>query len=260
VQKLKENNLNVILTVHWEIKELTKIYDYIDKFIYHKNPLYLSANDKKIKILPMGIPVFKPMDTKEKCRLKYGFSNSDFILTTIGFLHPWKNYSSILELLAPLIKSNKNYKVQMLTSYNDIIFSICHKEDIKIKNVIKKYNLEDQVIHITDFLNQQEYSERIWISDLGYLWGNIDSKATTASAKEFITCHVPLVTTHCSHFHDIKQGTLKSECNKEEFILLIKKTISNKKTLQKLKNESAKQYQNFNYESLIDLFINEFIN
>jgi len=201
LKKIKQLKIKIILTVHTEIEEIKKIEKFIDYFIFHKIPKFFS-NRKNINIIPIGAPVFKLPKDRNEIRKKYDFSPNDIILTTFGLMAKWKKNSEILKSFVPLLKKNPDYRIQLLTSFSDIDFKQSMKENKKINSVIKNYNLKKQITYITDFLPENELNERLWISDLGYLWCDLNSSGSSAARKQFISARLPLITTNSPHYHD----------------------------------------------------------
>lgn len=250
IEKIKKNNIKIILTVHNETADVKTLYNLVDALIYHKKSLYFNSPNK-LNTIPFGIPVFNPENSKLNLRKKYNFKPNDVIISTAGFMTPWKEYPSILEELVPWLKSSKFNKVQLLTSFNDISYAYSKIEFNKIKKVIKDNSIHNQVIHITKYLSQQELNERLWISDLGYLWGNIQSNGTSASCKEFVASRLPFITTNSNHFHDINIGVLKTDKDKNKFIEAIKNTINNTETKKRLLWQLHSYYSKFNNDNII---------
>lgn len=250
--------VKVILTIHYECDDVKDIAKSADKLIYHKSSKFFKF-DNKVNFIPMGVPVFIPSDSKSNLRKKYGFNDTDIILTTAGFMAPWKQLGQTLDRLAALIKSNKNFKIQLLTSFNDNSINECRKEYNKIVSVITKHNLKNQAVHITSFLEQQELNERLWISDVGYLWANIDTPGSSAAGKEFIASRLPIITSDSTHYHDLSKGTIKTSKNLDSFINQIGYVLRSKRQiLVKLREELTEMYQKLNYDNLIHAHIKIF--
>lgn len=267
ILKLKEKGIKIIFEVHSEnISEefMSQAINLSDQCIYHKPSRFFQMNEK-LNIIPLGIPVFNTPTNKEILRTNYGFKKRDIILTTCGFMFEMKKHATILEMLVPIIKNNQRIKVQLLTSYGDVNYEHCKVQDKKIKNVINKYNLTNQVIHLTNFLPQQELNERLYISDLGYLWGGIEANnqaATSAAAKEFLAARLPLVVTESSHYHNIDYGVIKTKIDYPLFIKTIENTLEkisrNPNALKNLRRRLNLTYSNLNYDNLINKHIEVF--
>ena len=148
-----------------------------------------------------------------------------------------------------------------ITNRDPLLYEQCMQVNEKIKEVIKKYKIEDQVIHITNFLSQQELSERLWISDLGYLWGDGSINASSASIKEFISARLPAVVTNSQRYmHDKVLGIIKTNEKLESFAEEIFNLLKDSKKLYVLRNQLEKEYKHLNYNYIFNLHLKVFNN
>ena len=242
----KKNKTKVYTTVHNE-HDLEHILE-SDGLIFHKKSNHL--NIEKYIIIPIGCPVFSKNIDKKLLRKKYNFSNKDLILSTCGFMFTWKNVSNILELLIPWLNLSKYHKIQLLTPFSTFGYSDSMIEFLKINEIIKKNNLMSQVIHITDFLSEKELNERLSISNLGFLWSNKNSDASSASIKQLISARLPGVVTLNSHFQDIDEGFIKVKEEINSFVNEIVKSISNSEILVNKKRIINNIYNILNYDEI----------
>lgn len=250
IRELRNRRIKVALTYHSESEATKQLCSVSDLSIFHRIPQRVDLGRSIIR-LPMGVPVFNPLESKSSLRKKYGFSNRDKILVTTGFMFTWKQQADILARLTPYLKNDKHLKVQLLTAFNSVNPGECVLEKENIEKVIRENSLEAQVFHITDFLSQEELSERLYLSDLGYLWSGIITTSTSAAGKEFITARLPLVATTSTHYHDLTIGTVKTEMNKELFISKIIETINNKNLLNDLSEKMDLHYSQINNNNVI---------
>lgn len=248
--ELRKMRVKVVITVHSDGDRLKYYVPLVNHFIYHKNPQYVTEKNKTT-VIHMGIPVFTPPASRKILREKYGFSEDLKILSTTGFLLAWKEYSTMLELLIPWLVSDPKHHIQMLTSYNTHAWDPSPIEDQKIKNIIKKHQIEKQITYITTFLSQEELNERLWISDLAYLWGCLKSATSSATASQFMGSRLPVVATDSPHFDDLIAGSIKTPQDRKLFISTILQTIQNADLLKELRDEQEKYYQDLNYETIV---------
>jgi len=258
IAQLKKENICVFMTIHRECEDLVTLATLADHLIFHKTSSYFKFDDK-VHFLEMGAPVYAVKHlNKKQVRKRYGFSEHDIILSTFGFLAAWKEYSIILELLVPWLKTNPNHRVQLLTSFNDMDLKGCEIENKKIKDVIQKYKLGKQVAHVTEFLTEHILLERLWLSDLGYLWAPIETQSSSAASKQFIAARLPLVTTDSSHYHDINLGIVKTPKDRTLFIKTLCSLIAKPHALAKLYKDIVKKYFYINYNTLINKHVELF--
>ena len=244
----KLNDVKFIVTVHENFFWLPDLILKADKVILHKDDI--KSDSLKYISIPMAVPNFELKYTKSELRKKYSYNNNDIIISTFGFMIGWKNHAKIVYKLTPYLNKNKNIKLQLLTSYSTRID--LRNEDKKIKKAIKDSNVSNQIVHITDFLPDKEICERLYISDLGFLWGEKDyaikvlgstPNTTSASDKQFVSARLPLVIVDCAHYHNCNTGVVKTNQNIRQFIDTIIKTVEDKQKLEKLRKEMDDKYQ-----------------
>lgn len=253
--KLKRRNVKSILTIHCADQDLTHILPLADSVIIHKNlDERTTRTIRNLHFIPMGTPEYVPMFSKKAARLKYGFSESDKIIVTSGFMFKAKEHANILLEMVPFLKKSPAYKVQLLTAFHDVVKEQCQIEYENIQRVITMYGLHDQVIHITDFLKQQELSERIWMSDIGFVWMDCHTNETSAAAKEFIAARIPLIACDSSHFHDLHKGVVKIPLDRSLYARTIFEILESVE-LKRLKIEIEELYEERRYKNLITRFI-----
>lgn len=251
---LRNKGVKVVITFHAEPEYAQELVDAAHAALYHKQPQCLKSTHK-VTVLPMGIPVFTCTENRALLRQKYGFNLHDKILVSTGFLLPSKEIDIILEHLAPTLNHDHSIKLQLLHAFNAFTSlnpEPCQQAYNRILAVIQKYQLHDQVRLITDFIPQQELSERIHVSDLGYQWFCADTKGTSASAKEYISARTPLVIPDFSHFHDMHYHGIKvTPCNHEDFAQSILHLLYQPRRLHIMRHHLEKVYQQFNYANII---------
>lgn len=259
----KKQNIKIIVTVHENFVWLPKLINKVDKVILFNNQIM--ENNHKYALIPMAVPSFDNLESKSNLRKKYGFKDNDIIISTFGFMINWKQHDIIIEKLKPCMDKNQNIKLQFLTSMTSRIDLT--KEKNKIKKSIEKSGHEKNIIHLTNFLSEQEVNERLTMSDVGFLWGlnNYGKKmlgdkpnTTSASDKQFVAARLPLIAVDCQHYHNCNLGVIKTEENMNEFISTIISVSKNKKLLVQLKDEMEIKYQANCIKSLIKKHIEIF--
>ncbi len=262
IQNLRVNGIKVVAIVHYESNDMHRLIHLFDQCIYHKPSLFFEETGK-INMVHHGVPVFEPplirtQEFRKRLRVKYGFNTNDIILTTTGFMANWKQFGPILEFLVPWLKSNPNHKVQLLTSYNTFTPELCAVEHAKVRDVVEKYQLKAQVIHITKFLDQKELSRRLYISDLGYLWAGMDTRSVSGAAAQFIAARLPTVVTDSTHYMDLVAGTIRTPKDPEIFVATIEQTIKDTSLRRKLRTELELCYHELNYNNIIKAHLKVF--
>jgi hypothetical protein len=241
----------IFFTIHSEYKNLLELDGLIDGFIYHKDNTIQFKKTKVFKI-PMGVPVFIPELSKKEYRTIYGISEDRLIISTLGFMFAWKNHANVLSGLLKYMKEDPRILVQYMTSFHSTNNGECVDEFNKINKIVKENNLEDQFIHITDYVTQKELNERLYLSDVGFLWSGIETTSSSASLKEFVASRLPVVKTNSTHYHDIAAGSITTEQDINIFCNIIIQLILDNNRRAFLLEEMEKNYNNLNYNSVIN--------
>jgi len=127
-----------------------------------------------------------------------------------------------------------------------------------IKNIISTNHLENKVIHITQYVSQQELNERLFMSDLGFLWSGIETESSSASLKEFVAARLPLIKTNSNHYHDINIGCITVSKDMDIFVAKVMEIYNNRAILDGLKADMEDMYNKLNYNENINNFIGIF--
>ncbi len=256
VKTIKQFGVKVVVTMHDEPDFAQSIVEAADFTIYHKQPYYVKGLKNKIAILPMGVPVFTPSLSRQEMRKKYGYSDKETILVTTGFLLFTKELDVVLKLLAPHLKSHPTYRLQLLNSATPRNMPMCKIVDQKIKAVLNAYKLWRQVYYTGKFIPQEELSERIWMSDLGYQWFSMNTHASSGAVREFIAARLPVVVPRSSHYLNVNKGLVKVARDKIIFVREILQTLENKEKLKRLTTHIEQEYNRLNYQAVIRHYYN----
>ena len=222
-------------------------------------------NNNKFVLIPMAVPNFDNIESRSNLRKKYGFKDTDIIISTFGFMIGWKQHDVIIENLKQYMDNDPNIQLQLITSMPSRMDLT--EEKNKIKQAIEKSGNKQRIIHLTDFLSEQEVNERLSLSNVGFLWGLSDygvkilgkkPNTTSASDKQFIAARLPLIAIDCPHYHNSDLGVIKTETNMQTFIKTIITTSHNKNLLKKLKNEMEIKYHDNCVKTIINKHITVF--
>ena len=249
-------NIKIYFTIHSENPALHQVNGKIDGFICHKQPK-MRFDQSKVLMVPMGVPVFDPTGDKVLYRNKYGIGTDKFVVSTVGFMFKWKNHTGFLTHMLPYLKAHDDLVVQLLTSLHSLN-NECSQVSEKIKTIIRQNHLENRVIHITDFIPQAELNERLYLSDVGFLWAEIETTSSSASLKEFVSSRLPLVKTNSSHHHDLNTGCITTEKNMPQFVNSIMTLYNSRDTLDKLRADMSQHYEVTNYDRTIAYYMEIF--
>jgi glycosyltransferase involved in cell wall biosynthesis len=254
--RLKSENIKtkIFFTIHSEYSQLMELDGLIDGFIYHKNNT-MPFRRTKVFNVPMGVPVFNPELSRKEYKNKYGIDEERLVISTVGFMFAWKNHANVLSSLIKYMKDDPKILVQYMTSFHSTNNGECIDEFNKINSIVKENSLENQFLHITDYISQKELNERLYLSDVGFLWSGIETTSSSASLKEFVASRLPVVKTNSTHYHDIVSGTVTTEQDIGNFSNIIIQLIMDSDRRAKLQQEMEENYNKLNYSSAINNLI-----
>lgn len=260
LERIKSMGIKIVLTVH-NPPGVEKIAHLCDGIIYLNEKVQLPmACEIPHVVIPIGAPIFSPPSSRVVTRQKYGFCERDIILATVGFMFRWKRFPEILEKLVPWLRISTYHKIQLLTTLNNSTKNAkneCTAVCSEVKKIIVRYGLKNQVVHLTDGLSQSELSERLWISDLGYLWGTPDTPTSSAAIKEFISSRLPALTTNCRHFCEgnLEDVFIRVPIDENIFVAAILNSLDKRNMLCAQRKKLKKLYDELNYKLVGQKFL-----
>jgi len=236
----------VVCTAHYSDEWYQRaIEPIIDLSIVHGRDIPETGNRK---YLTQGCPVYEEKD-KIEMRRKWNLPLGMKIISSFGFVMPWKRIDHFFNCLAPAIQKDSNLFVQLMHAKHPKVPKLGTDVENYVKKLIKDYGIENQVFTSFDFLSKEEINGRLQASDLGFISGYADSKGSSASNKEFIAARCPLVLTDCAHFRDLSKGVVFIPVRLSEvFLSTLLRTAYDEHALTLLKQEQRENYADLNYQ------------
>ena len=146
-----------ILTAHYYDKWLQDVLEpYLDCIIIHSPDIPPAL---KHEYLVQGCPVF-PAKDKIELRKKYELPLDAKILSSFGFIMPWKQIAYYFTYLAPLIQSHPNVYLQLLHAKHPQVAELGDKTERSIAEIISYCGIEDRVYTNFGFLSKPEINDR----------------------------------------------------------------------------------------------------
>ena len=256
LQRLRAYGTKVVFTLHSEHPRIIpRLAHHVDKFIYHRPPTLIGPD--QARVIPMGVPSYEPEVSRKEMRARYGYAEDDIVISTVGFAFKWKTFPGVLDHMVRFIKSKPKYKVQLLISNSDINRNETVNEILHVRQVIQKTRLQRQVwVNDGSFLPQKELSERLYLSDLGYLWSGITTRSSSAAGKEFVTARLPFVITNSTHYHDLVPFAARvTNMTFKGFVDGVFSIVEDDTALSIAREKIAERYQLLNYNDHVNKFI-----
>ena len=240
----------VLATYHSVIPEVANYHmtnNLVSMAVIHWPPPGLQTEDRRVWILGgMGCPSYNlpQIEKKEEIRENYGFSMKDIIISTFGFAAVGRGHFEVLEQLAPLLQTNKQVHIQLIVPANFLNEDGKNIVHSRIEELVKAYHIGQQVHLVPEFVSDLEVLNRLWMSDVGFLFIGFHTGSSSAAIRFFISAHLPLVVNSSTHFADVRRGIVQVEgFNVAEFSRTVWDTAFNQQTQVRLRKEHHITYE-----------------
>ncbi len=243
---LRQNGAKVFITLHTESHENVQIGRSAGPIIIHRP----SQHAPDANILPMPCTNAPNLPERSAARRHFGIPDSALLISTVGFMIPWKDHPKVLEMLAPWMRSRPDVHIQLIASahFNESLQGYAHLCRQQIAHVAAGAAISDRVHHIDSYPSDLELVNRLSMSDLGYVWCPFDTGSASAAGSQFISAKCPLVATDSSHYMTLGEGTVRaSKGSMAEFVALIQRTAEDRGLLDRLRSNQDAVYAARNY-------------
>lgn len=216
----------------------------IGRIIIH-NPTPLAP---EALVLRMPCTLFTEVPSKEATRRKYGFPEKAFLISTIGFLIPWKEHPAIAAELLPWILGRPNVHLQIIASshFNQDMAGYAAMAGKTLEGL--RGSSGHRIHHVAHYPSDYELVERLSMSDLGYAWCPFDTESSSAASAQFISARCPLVATDSTHYSHMGDAAVyASKSSVKGFVEKIRQTADDSGLLAGLRMRMDRLYQERNY-------------
>ncbi len=251
--KAKKHGIKVVATVHEDFQpskiESSFIRSLSSGIIHRETYQFPYLNSLHLVAHP--VPVYDiSCANKNELRSKYGFNNTDRIITTTGFLNTRKATPEIIEVLIEHLLKDKNLRLQILCAA--VVggqFSIADH----IKHIIQNSGCSEQIYFDCNFLPQQEINERLFMSDLGFTWNSINQNSGSGIEKQFVSSRLPYVVNNCLHF-DAVPGSLSIATDIRLLAQTLATLVYQDDKLATMHDALSQQYDKLNYDAMVEIY------
>jgi len=170
------------------------------------------------------------------------------VVSTVGFMIPWKAHAEIAESLAAWMAADPAVHLQIIASehFNESLKGHAQECRKRLDRLADRF--PGRLLHIDGYPSDRELIERLAASDLGYVWCPFDTASSSAAAAQFVTAKCPLVASASTHYDSMGDGVLRADkTDVPGFARLIQKTARNRELLEKLKAGQWATYKDRNY-------------
>lgn len=239
----------IVLTLHFPTQEMfERLSFYVDKLISHRS-YWLNKKDgwDNALYIPMPCPDYIS-SFYPGFRMKYGIPHDATVLTTLGFLSPWKSTDVCIENLCKTIRENNRLDVflQVMTSLHFMSQYESHLIFNRILESTERYGIKSFLT--SDFLKDDVLLERVALSDLGFLYAPVNTAGNSAAGLEFLAGRVPVVVTESDHFASLDDSwCIRTPFDLPVFTKSILDISKDRDRLSKMRGAAELEYQNRSY-------------
>jgi len=238
----------VFMTMHTESEENLRVARRIagatGAIIAHR-PIQKAPD---VVVVPMPCTTVGILPSRESLRKKFSLPQDAFILSTVGFMIPWKDHPRIAEIMVPWLRRRPDVFVQVIAAEHfnpdvSVYAGACRDALSRISK-----SVGSRILHVDGYPSDTELVERLAASDLGYVWCPFDTGSSSAAAAQFITARCPLVATDSSHYAYLGTGISRgSKKSMEAFVDLVMGVAADQAVLDRLRAAQWVEYKSRNY-------------
>ena len=201
-----------------------------------------------VVVVPMPCTSIGILPSKNSLRQKFGLPSGAFILSTVGFMIPWKDHPRLAELLIPWLKRRPDLFIQIIAAEHFNKEVAAYAQSCRAALAKLSSQVEGRILHVDGYPSDLELVERLIASNLGYVWCPFDTGSSSAAAAQFITARCPLVATDSSHYAYLGTGISRGpKKSMEAFIDLVMGVAGDYSVLEKLRAAQWNEYRTRNY-------------
>ena len=246
----------VVFCCHWFSPAFAERWSpHVDAFVTHREYADLSGSCRVV-VIPLGCSTYVPSRDRLDMRVKYNLPLDSTIMTTLGFLAKWKRFPVAVNEVMKRLQGTKKMFLQILTPFP-------HHGDVdrqmpEMLRVLSRY--ATPYYFSTDFRPDTELLDRVYLSDLGFLFHGQDTGSVSAATKTFVSARTPLVVTKSTHASDLSGGVLRvNDLDPASFAEVVVAAATTPSFLNGLRSEMESEYERVNmaavarqYETLFD--------
>lgn len=242
---LRDRGVKIVFCCHWYERRALGGYDgIVSRFVVHRE--YPDATNHVV--IPLACPTYELPADKYAARKRLGLPVEATILTTLGFLTEWKRTPEIVEAILSRIRND--IFVQIHTPYPFNTRGTAD-EEARVSAVLEKYDSTKRFSFSTEFLPDKELTERVAVSDLGFLFHGRHTGSVSAATKQFVSARCPLVVTGSNHASDIRGGVVRVDALDPNVFADEVVRVANDESLRaRLRDEMSTEYERMNMLSI----------
>lgn len=248
-KEASKNGAHIVLCFHAFTETVfRRLGDIVSAMVVHRS---YGVQHPKLRHIPLGCPIYEPTGSVRELRVRYNLPAKATIITTFGFLAAWKRFPETAAEFLKQLEPETGIFLQMLCSPHFIRYV---EGERRLQEVVK----DSPIVQLqTVFLPQVELTERLYASDLGFVFHGENTGSVSAATKQFVTARCPLVVTSSNHAEDML-GASKAPVGLKAFARQVIDIAKSPRDLLKLKRASESEYRRLNMKNVAEEYLKLF--
>ena len=249
LKRIAQGGARLAFTLH---TESTEAVQFAKRVLKGQKRIIMHRPSEAVKdavVIPMPCTNVGTVSSKVGFRRKYDFPDDAFVVSTVGFMIPWKDHPKIAESLVPWMLENPKIHLQVIASehFNESLKVYADECRERLERVAARFP-EGRVRHIDGYPSDRELIERLIASDLGYVWCPFETASSSAAAAQFVSAKCPLVASGSTHYDLLGPGVVRSrKGDVPDFVKTILSTAGSEELLAKMRSSQWSTYRERNY-------------
>lgn len=200
--------------------------------------------------VPLGCPVYEPPSSaKREIRQRLGIPPDATVVTTLGFLSPWKR---LPEVALNLLAQNAGIFVQMICPSHFSGESMGEVSKMRDLASVHSANLRWS----PEFIPASEVLDRVAASDLGFVYHPVNTGSCSAATKPFVSARCPVVLTPSNHSSDVREGAYRvPSYDLGEFTRMVVAVARDPRLLIELQAGMQRDYERLNMKRVAEMYL-----
>lgn len=251
VKEASSNGARVVLCFHAFTDAIfRRLESLVSAMVVHRG---YGVEHPKLHHIPLGCPIYEPTKSVQELRAQYGLPNETTVVTTFGFLVAWKRFPETAAEFLKQLESEPESRVflQMLCSPHFVPYP---EGERRLREIVG----DSPMVQLqTVFLSQEELTERLYASDLGFVFHGENTGSVSAATKQFVAARCPLVVTSSNHAEDML-GAAKAPVGLKGFVRHVLDVVKKPEEIAKLKRASELEYRRLNMKKVAEQYLELF--
>lgn len=199
VNRAKLQGARVVVCYHYlDTEQLSRFASSAAVLVQHRD---YGLGHPRLVTVPLACPVYDNWESLPALRARLGLPAGRRLLTTVGFLAPWKRVPETAEALLPHL-APRDLHLQLVTPVH---YSGAGRDELRRLTEVAAGH-RDRVTVVDSYVPKRELLDRVAVSDLGFVYHGADTGSVSAATKCFVATRCPLVVTSSSHASDVALG------------------------------------------------------